>query len=259
MDTDDIVIEPAEPVEHMVTAASNDYELDGTRVTGKLFLRGYGSDSYCSASVVNSDSKRMIATAGHCLHGGAGSDWFTDMVFVPRYDGTADDPTPVGVWQVATMRTFAVWAREGGPILNSTTEEAYARDIGFASLYKGGDGVLSKIVHSVGANGIHYNRDDAWPATIAGYPSNLDDGEVAQSCSMWTVEDQQWWYRFVNLCDFYPGSSGGPWYNALGTNGLGYIRGVTSTHNPGYGRNGAARFDTGVYDLHKGESAKWEG
>lgn len=40
---------------------------------GKLFFNGYESGSWCSASALNTASKRVLITAGHCVHSGKGA------------------------------------------------------------------------------------------------------------------------------------------------------------------------------------------
>jgi len=50
---------------------------------GKLFIGGYESSSWCSASAVNTASKRVLITAGHCVRSGRGGTWSSNVVFVP--------------------------------------------------------------------------------------------------------------------------------------------------------------------------------
>src|SRR3546814_14320291 len=85
-------------------------------------IGGYGSGSYCSAATINTRSKRVVITAGHCVHEGRGGTWHSNLVFVPRYDGTAADPTPYGTFQARTLHTFKTWVQKGGRSEEHTSE-----------------------------------------------------------------------------------------------------------------------------------------
>ena len=79
---------------------------------GKLFFNGYGTNNaYCSASALNTDTKRVIITAGHCVYDSGA--WKQNVVFVPNYDIRNADPDPVGIWTVHTLRTFNSWINNG--------------------------------------------------------------------------------------------------------------------------------------------------
>ena len=66
-----------------------------SKANGKVFFRNQtdGKDYVCSAASVNSRSKRLFVTAGHCVHGGPGKDWHTNWIFAPGYsNGTYQRP-----------------------------------------------------------------------------------------------------------------------------------------------------------------------
>src|SRR3712207_8520122 len=44
-----------------------------------------GLDYVCSAGAVNSGKRRLVLTAGHCVHGGRGGQWMQNWVFYPGY------------------------------------------------------------------------------------------------------------------------------------------------------------------------------
>jgi len=54
---------------------------------GKVFFRNAtdGKLYVCSASAVNSHSRRLIATAGHCVHDGKDGTWHENWFFYPNY------------------------------------------------------------------------------------------------------------------------------------------------------------------------------
>ena len=47
-----------------------------SKTNGKVFFHNQtdGKDYVCSGSSINSDSKRLVVTAGHCVYGAPGND-----------------------------------------------------------------------------------------------------------------------------------------------------------------------------------------
>jgi len=65
---------------------------------GALFLRAGHGNHYCTASVVSSPGRDLLVTAAHCINGGDGGGYRSDVVFIPGYrDGRA----PHGIWTPA--------------------------------------------------------------------------------------------------------------------------------------------------------------
>ena len=64
-------------------------------VNGRIFVRQGRSKGYCSGTAINSPSRRLVLTAGHCVNSGprgrrGSSAWSRYMEFVPAYtDGAA--------------------------------------------------------------------------------------------------------------------------------------------------------------------------
>lgn len=81
-----------------------------SRLTGILFFTDPGGDGslvprHCSASVIRSRGRNVILTSAHCFHisSGEGSFERTNELFVPAYDGQAENPQarhPLGLWPV---------------------------------------------------------------------------------------------------------------------------------------------------------------
>lgn len=211
--------------------------------TGKLFFQGANGDGYCSASALNTRSKRVVITAGHCVHGGQGGDWHKNVVFVPKYNGTASRPAPYGKFQARTLHTFQAWIRYGG------TTRGWGRDVAFLSTYTNGNN--RRLVNVVGGNGLKISESFRFKASVFGYPSNLSDGEVMRSCTGQAVKfDGVPYTSKIVGCNFGPGSSGGPWlWNYNSTTRLGYAIGVTSFGPPNNSYIGSPHFDAAVRDL----------
>ncbi|RAX19660.1 hypothetical protein DRB06_11790 [Actinomyces sp. Z5] len=203
---------------------------------GKLFFEGYEKENgYCSASALNTPTKRVIITAGHCVYyQGA---WSQNVVFVPAYDGRKADPDPVGIWTARTLRTFNSW------IDNSDL----SHDVGIITLDNGGDD-NRRIVDAVGGHGLMWNGSKSFDVSIFGYPSNKSNPNGRYSMwACWSATRGDDDRDTVTGCDFGNGSSGGPWlaqYN--NRTGLGHVRSVTSTWLDSADQNWGPYFNTDV-------------
>lgn len=213
---------------------------------GKLFIGGYESGSWCSASAINTSSKRVLITAGHCVHDGQGGTWLQNLVFVPGYNAFNADHDPVGRFQAYWLRTFNEW------INNSNLN----RDVGFVTTYSGGDWNTT-VVNTIGGHGLVYNGGTEFDTSIFGYPSNRDGGNVMWACWGTATDNSILDNRSKITCNFGGGSSGGPWtWNYDNASGLGSVRSVMSTVNS-EGVNKGPYFDQAVVDAMNAANADW--
>jgi hypothetical protein len=96
---------------------------------GKLFFETPEGPKVCSATVVKNPKKpgrsNLVATAGHCVHGGRGGGWYRNVMFVPAYNnkglpasqlnsGGWNNAYPYGKWWVEWIQTTDYWI-DGGP------------------------------------------------------------------------------------------------------------------------------------------------
>jgi len=214
---------------------------------GKLFIDGFESGSWCSASAINTPSKRVVVTAGHCVHAGRGGTWRSNLVFVPGYDASSSDHSPVGVFQAFSLRTFRAWGEESD--LN--------RDVGFVTTYNGGDR-NSTVVDTVGGHGSSFNGGTEFEVSVFGYPSNRDGGDTMSACSGRATDSSPSDNISKIACNFGPGSSGGPWlWEYDNSTGLGSVRSVMSTID-GRGVNRGPYFDAAVRDLRDLADRDWD-
>lgn len=211
--------------------------VNASATVGKVFFTDptNGGNYVCSASTLNSGSKQLVLTAGHCIHGGAGKTWMTNWVFVPLYDYGNQ---PYGQWQAKYFTTFNSWMSSSD--LN--------RDVGMVTMWPNQYGA---VVNVVGGNGMTWNQPFSLPITVMGYPAAPPyDGGWQWACQGTTHRPGSE-YKIAMYCGFTGGSSGGPWFYAYDNNtGLGYSNGAMSTLTPSTGLNKASYFDTSVYNMY---------
>lgn len=210
--------------------------VSASATVGKVFFHDpvTGGDYVCSASTLNSGSKQLVLTAGHCVHGGAGKTWMTNWVFVPLYDYGYQ---PYGQWDAKYFTTFNSWISSSD--LN--------RDVGMVTMWPNQYGA---VVNVVGGNGMTWNQSFYLPITIIGYPASYPyDGGWQWACQGNTTRFGSE-YKIAMQCGFTGGSSGSPWLYAYDNNtGLGYSNGAMSTLDSA-GWNRASYFDTSVYNMY---------
>ena len=197
---------------------------------GKVFFTdpGNGLNYTCSASALNSSSKQMLITAGHCVHGGSGGTWMTNWTYAPRFRSGA---RPFGTFAAKQFRTFNSWI--------SSSDKG--RDVAMVTTWPLNG---SKIVNVTGGHGLSWNYSREQAMTVMGYPGNRDNGQLQWACTGTTraVGDG----RLELRCDFGGGSSGGPWLREFNdANGLGQVNGAMSTLATG-GWNRSSYFDDSV-------------
>lgn len=198
--------------------------------TGKLFITDKdGNDAHCTASVVNSSSKRVIVTASHCIYDSVTKSYFRNITFM---GGFKRIPRRNLTFVVDKYATTPEWRRHG------KTAKGYWYDYSFASTHNNRKG--HKVVDVLGAHGfgVGLSARNTHEVVLPAYPSNLQGGRVQRQCGE-TKTTGAWLddgpgtkkYPIVRLydCDFGKGASGGPWLYAFREDtGHGYVVGVTS-------------------------------
>ena len=187
------------------------------RTAGKVFFtKASGGNYVCSGTIINSEGKNSVWTAGHCVHGGRGGTWHSNWVFVPAYrDGAA----PYGHWSSRQLWTKSDWSGNS----------EFASDIG-VSIMSARAGW--RIADYLGGQGITWNRSKRTAVTAFGYPAAAPfDGESLWACN--GTSFPEWEFAFLSAqtlgltCDMTGGSSGGGWLASFnGTTG--YLNGNNS-------------------------------
>ncbi len=183
------------------------------RTNGKVFFTQNGLNYVCSGSVINSEGKDSVWTAGHCVHGGAGGTWHSNWQFVPAY---SNGSAPWGVWTSRQLWTKSSWI----------SSSDFTSDMGVSIMNTRGGW---NIVNYLGGNGITWNGPKTRGIIAFGYPAEYPyNGSVLRYCigtmtqrSFFTPEDMKL------PCDMTRGESGGAWmanYDGF----YGYLDGVVS-------------------------------
>jgi V8-like Glu-specific endopeptidase len=202
---------------------------------GALFERDASGEHFCTASVVTSPGQDLLITAAHCINGGSGSGYKTDIVFVPDY---RDGATPYGIWTPERLLVAPQWAKSADPDY----------DVGFVVLQPlGGE----KIQQVLGGNQIAFDPGYQNLVRVTGYPSSAD---AAITCRNWTSEQSATQLRF-NCGGYTGGTSGSPFITHFDTQSrTGTVVGVIG----GYQQGGdtpsvsySAYFGSGIQQLYQ--------
>jgi hypothetical protein len=85
---------------------------------GRVFIRRGGLSGYCSGTAIDSPTRQLVLTAGHCLNsgreGGGGSVWSDYLEFVPAYEG-GRAPFGAFVARRDKVRAPRQWTNHGNP------------------------------------------------------------------------------------------------------------------------------------------------
>lgn len=187
---------PSLPVGHSVA-----------RTAGKVFFTSAGQNYVCSGTVVNSEGKSTVWTAGHCLS--SNKQWHSNWVFVPNYyNGNA----PYGYWYAKQLFTTNGW-------FNNNSD--WANDVGAAVMWRNSGG--QRITDYLGGQGIAWNKPLSYQHAF-GYP------QAAPFNGQTLMAEQGYTYAGSPTGTIYMsnsmtgGSSGGAWLRDF-NGSWGYING----------------------------------
>lgn len=169
---------------------------------GKLFGIFGGSIETCSANVVVSGNRSVVATAGHCVL--RGGQYASRLIFAPAY---ANGQDPYGIWALSGAVVAAGYAQD---------ERDQGDDTAFAVAAPNADG--ADITSVVGASPVLFDQDPAELGTVYGYPgAGRFDARTLQRCrGVFETFDPE---RIDVACDMNEGVSGGPIFAGDGSDG----------------------------------------
>jgi V8-like Glu-specific endopeptidase len=185
---------------------------------GRLYVRQAGDEGFCSATAIDSASRRLVLTAGHCVNTGPRDGkpgiWSTYLEFVPGFNlGVA----PYGTFVLSGRpRALPEWTRDGNPDY----------DIGAFLTEPNAEGVA--VADAVGGGAtIATDRGRRQRFETFGYPGG---SERMRTCVSGFAGTDPITATLPGpsttgiRCDWVPGASGGGWLIDDGTT----IDGLTS-------------------------------
>jgi hypothetical protein len=133
---------------------STDAEIMATVTAGHAYFIDPidGREHFCSGATVNSVKRRLVVTAGHCVHNGL---WMQGFIFAPGYNNGA----PFGTWIALGLAARTDWTY-------------YARadaDVGIAIMDNNFSG--QRIVDVIGGNGLAWNQPLGQRVDVFSYPN----------------------------------------------------------------------------------------
>lgn len=186
----------------------------GNARVGALFSQSADGDHFCTASVVHSAAGDLLLTAAHCVHGGQGGSYGSDLVFVPGY---RDGDAPQGQWPITRIVVDQRWIDSSDPDL----------DVAFVTVGQVGGKNIEDVL---GANSLGIDQGFGKVVRITGYPSTAS---TPISCFNKTTQQSQYQMRIA--CTGFPGgTSGSPWLVRFdGSRGTGIVIGVIGGYQQG--------------------------
>ncbi|MBT2454119.1 serine protease [Streptomyces sp. ISL-86] len=179
---------------------------------GALFADGLDGGHFCTAAVVHSDGRDVIATAAHCL------DDPRNTVFAPGYrDGTA----PYGLWRLTSVYAAPAWTDGEDPdadIAFATVAPVDGGQPAYVEDAVGGFPVAPELLDRPGESGQAGDPGRAGQAgeagragdptvTVLGYPSSQDTPLRCTNTTTLVSATQ----RRIDCPDLSGGTSGSPW------------------------------------------------
>jgi hypothetical protein len=179
---------------------------------GRIFIRRGKLAGYCSGTAINSPTRKLVLTAGHCVNsgreGGKVSVWSDYLQFVPAYSGGV---APFGAFVARRKEVYAPrqWTKQGNPDF----------DLGAFLTLPNSEGV--NVADAVGG-GATIVTDLSRHQTFRtfGYPGKATR---MQSCTSPYIGDDLLSNPFPGpptlgiRCHWAPGASGGGWLIGDGT------------------------------------------
>lgn len=199
------------------------------KTQGRLYMELDGGHSVCSATVINSQSKDLIATAAHCLWDTAGSSGLVNNVmFIPadNNDGTS---APYGRWYGTESWIPSEFKNNAKSSVQSTSGEGWAYDFAFVRVAPNSQN--KKIQEVTGGQGIAFGIP-VDNLVVTGYPTASPfDGTSQRYCAATAASTRRYARGGFSIsCAMTQGSSGGGWLARYDPKtGAGYVVGMTST------------------------------
>ncbi|MFJ9417011.1 trypsin-like serine peptidase [Streptomyces sp. NPDC101227] len=171
------------------------------------------NDHWCTASVIDSPGRSLLATAAHCVyfHEDDEADGYDpgpfkgDLRFAPGFSGAGSASRaarhPYGTWKVTSLHIPTLW----------TDDNDDRGDYAFLTVAPDKHG--RRLQDVVGAAAPDWSSPPRRRVTVVGYPNeDHNPRNRPVSCTTRTRRDPDEPYMIHMECPgFWPGTSGGPW------------------------------------------------
>ncbi|MGW0433992.1 trypsin-like serine peptidase [Micromonospora sp. NPDC003197] len=218
------------PTANGTSSAGNPWSMAGLsrRTVGRLYFTFDGRNYVCSASVVNSTSGSVVATAAHCLFDtGSKRQWARNVLFVP---GDEAGRAPFGRWTAASGHVTQQFLKNAFSSDKGTRGSGWQFDTAFLKMRPQGGKTIQQ---TLGAQGIAFGEAPEG-LMVLGYPTAPPfDGTKMRYCSTPSTRTDSRVYGDYGLtCVMTPGCSGGPWLTRFDpVKGAGYVVSTSSVGN----------------------------
>jgi hypothetical protein len=206
---------------------------------GRIFIRRGNLSGYCSGTAINSPTRQLVLTAGHCLNSGREngerSVWSDYLQFVPAYNGGVA-PFGAFVARRSKVRAPRQWTNHGNPDfdMGAFLTLPNAEGVNVADAVGGGATILTDL-----------SRHQIFQTF--GYPG---ESRFMQKCSSPYTGNDLVSNPFPGpptlgvRCHWAPGASGGGWLvpmvgDAFGINGINtylHLNNKSHTYSPYFSR-----------------------
>jgi V8-like Glu-specific endopeptidase len=173
---------------------------------GRIFLKRGNLKGFCSGTAINSPTRQLVLTAGHCVNSGPEDGhravWSNYIAFVPAYTGGV---APFGIFVARSDQVYAPkqWTKTGNPDF----------DLGAFLTRPNEEGV--NVADAVGGGAtIALGLPRAQQFLTFGYPGET---QQMQGCQSPYIGDDTLTFSFSGpptmaiRCRWAPGASGGGW------------------------------------------------
>jgi hypothetical protein len=200
-------------------------------VEGRIFIKQGNLRGYCSGTAINSPTRQLVLTAGHCVnngHAGGRTVWSQYLVFIPAFTA---GKAPFGAFVAKRDAVYASkpWVKHGNPDfdLGAFLTHPNKRGLNVADAVGGGATIA-----------LDLPRQQSF--RTFGYPGNI---KRLQSCNSPYIGEDRLSFPLPGpptqgiRCHWAPGASGGGWLIGDGTqiNGLNsylYLGNTSHTFGP---------------------------
>ncbi len=197
------------------------------RTNGKIFAFDPVDGAYsCSGTALNTPSRSIVLTAGHCVV--EGGRWARGIVFVPAYDFGS---RPFGTFVAAATYVMPQWKKGENPDYDVAAIRVRPNRLG-------------RLGDVVGTRDWVTGKSRFARFQIFGYPAGALEGESLRSCNAKGLGSDVFTNRFSGpptvpgRCDMAGGASGGAWLLNGQVNGVtsyGYTHHLGRLYSPYFG------------------------